>query len=216
MTDKTPLLRVAPPSACNGATVQQHLPDATAPASPAPCCAVAFPTACNTQQQRSDAPQTAPTAICCTVAQVGSATTQQQPIGATGRATTAQRPSLKTLARKVLDAQQAVQQARNNAPDGVADVQPRNELLQQQRTRLLTAARAAQVPEHVIAELPDSEIPGCELLTDPGIRRFAQICLENWLVARGVLILHPTAPEIDLARYRATDPDSPRPRGTTP
>ena len=88
--------------------------------------------------------------------------------------------------------------------------------LQRQRTRLLTAARAVGVPEHVIRELPDSEIPGCELLTDPGIRRFAQICLENWLVARGVLILHPTAPEIALARYRATDPDSPRPRGTTP
>ena len=159
MTDKTPLLRVASPSACN---------------------------------------------------------TQQQPIGATGRATTAQRPSLKALARKVLDAQQGVQQARNNAPDVVADAQPRNEVVQQQRHRLLAAARAARVPDHVIRELPDSEIDGCQWLEESGLRRYAQICLENWLVARGVLILHPTAPEIDLATYRSTHPDSPRTRGTPP
>lgn len=169
-----------------------------------------------TQQQPSDATAPAAPAICCTVAQVGCATAQQQPIGATGRATTAQRPSLKTLARKVLDAQQAVQQARNNAPDVVADVQPRNEGVQQQRTRLLTVARAVGVPEHVIRELPDSEIPGCELLTDAGIRRFAQIVLENWLVARGVTVLFPTDPLKDLERYRITHPDSPRTRGTTP
>ena len=85
-----------------------------------------------------------------------------------------------------------------------------------QRSRLLTAARELGIPRLVIAELPDAEIVGCELLTDPGMRRFAQICLENWLTARGVLILHPTTPEIDLATYRSTHPDSPRPRGTTP
>ncbi len=85
-----------------------------------------------------------------------------------------------------------------------------------QRERLIGAARAVGVPDHVILELPDAEIDGCELLTDPGIRRFTQICLENWLTARGVLILHPTAPEIDLATYRSTHPDLPRPRGTTP
>ena len=169
-----------------------------------------------TQQQPSDATAPAAPAICCTVAQVGCATAQQQPIGATGRATTAQRPSLKTLARKVLDAQQAVQQARNNAPDVVADVQPRNEGVQQQRTRLLTVARAVGVPEHVITELPDEDVQGCEWLADPGIARYAQCVLEAWLRARGVLILHPTAPEIDLARFRATHPDSPPTRGTTP
>ena len=153
MTDKTPLLRVAPPSACN---------------------------------------------------------TQQQPIGATGRATTAQRPSLKALARKVLDAQQGVQQARNNAPDVVADAQPRNEVVQQQRTRLLAAARELGIPRLVIAELPDAEIDGCQWLDEPSLRRYAQICLENWLVARGVLILHPTNPARDLERYRITNPDAPR------
>ena len=88
--------------------------------------------------------------------------------------------------------------------------------LQRQRTRLLTAARAVGVPEHVIRELPDSEIPGCELLTDAGIRRFAQIVLENWLVARGVTVLFPTDPLKDLARYRATHPDSPPTKGASP
>ena len=149
MTDKTPLLRVAPPSACN---------------------------------------------------------TQQQPIGATGRATTAQRPSLKALARKVLDAQQGVQQARNNAPDVVADAQPRNEVVQQQRTRLLAAARELGIPRLVIAELHDGDIAGCEHLTDPGLRRYAQIVLENWLTKRGVIVLHPTDPARDLERYRVTNP----------
>ena len=166
MTDTTPLLRVAPPSACNNATVQQQPSDATAPAAPA---------------------------ICCTVAQVGCATAQQQPIGATGRATAAQRPSLKALARKVLDAQQGAQQARNNAPDVVAEAHPRNEVVQQQRTRLLAAARAEKVPDHIIAALPDCDAADCEHLTDAGIARYVQILLENHLRARGVAILRPVA-----------------------
>ena len=83
-----------------------------------------------------------------------------------------------------------------------------------QRSRLLTAARELGIPRLVIAELPDAEIDGCELLTDPGIRRYAQICLENWLTARGVAILHPIDPTKDLERFRATHPDSPPTRGT--
>ena len=79
-----------------------------------------------------------------------------------------------------------------------------------ERHRLLAAARAAQVPDHVIRELPDSEIDGCQWLDEPSLRRYAQICLENWLVARGVLILHPTNPARDLERYRITNPDAPR------
>ena len=86
----------------------------------------------------------------------------------------------------------------------------------QQRHRLLAAARAAQVPDHVICELADAEIDGCQWLEEPGLRRYAQIVLENWLVARGVLILHPTDPTKDLDRYRIMHPDSPRTRGTTP
>lgn len=137
------------------------------------------------------------------VAPLSTCNTQQQPIGATGVATATQRPSLKALARKVLDAQQAAQQARNNAPDVVAGVQPRNDVLQQQRHRLLTVAREMNIPRLVIAELPDAEIDGCEHLTDPSIRRYAQICLENWLTARGCLILHPTDPTRDFARWQA-------------
>ena len=83
-----------------------------------------------------------------------------------------------------------------------------------QRSRLLTAARELGIARLVIAELPDAEIDGCELLTDPGIRRYAQICLENWLTARGVAILHPIDPTKDLERFRATHPDSPPTRGT--
>ena len=79
-----------------------------------------------------------------------------------------------------------------------------------QRTRLLTVARELGIPRVAIAELPDAEIDGCELLTDAGLRRYAQIVLENWLTARGVIVLHPTDPTKDLERFRATHPDSPR------
>ena len=177
------LLRVAPLGECNNATTQQQLPDATAKPATAVCCVLHPPTR---------------------------ATAQQTEICATGRATSTQQPSLKALARKVLQAQQAAQQARNNAPNVVADAQPRNEVVQQQRHRLLAAARELNIPRLVIAELPDAEIDGCQWLDEPGIRRYAQIVLENWLTARGVLILHPTDPTRDLARYRITTPELPR------
>lgn len=80
---------------------------------------------------------------------------------------------------------------------------PDTSTVTQQRTRLLTAARAVRVPDHVIAELPDAEIDSCQHLTEPGLRRYAQICLENWLTARGCLILHPTDPTRDFARWQA-------------
>ena len=76
----------------------------------------------------------------------------------------------------------------------------------QQRTRLLTLARAMNIPRLVIAELPDAEIDGCQHLTEPALRRYAQIILENWLTARGVIVLHPTDPLKDLDRYRITHP----------
>ncbi len=80
--------------------------------------------------------------------------------------------------------------------------------LQRQRTRLIAAAVAQGIPRTIIAALPDCEIDGCEHLSDPGIRRYAQCVLEAWLRARGVLILHPTTPEIDLATYRSTHPET--------
>ena len=76
-----------------------------------------------------------------------------------------------------------------------------------QRTRLLSVARAMNIPRLVIAELPDAEIDGCQHLTEPGLRRYAQICLENWLRRRGVIVLHPTAPEVDLATYQQFHPE---------
>ena len=85
-----------------------------------------------------------------------------------------------------------------------------------QRTRLLAAACAAQVPEHVIAALDDLDVDGCQWLEEPGLRRYAQICLERWLTARGVTVLYPTNPTRDLERYRITNPDSPPTRGPTP
>ena len=98
-----------------------------------------------------------------------------------------------------------IELARANKPE-LLQALPDAAEIARQRTRLLTAARAVGVPDHIIAELPDCEIDGCEHLTDPGIRRYAQICLENWLVSRGVLILHPTDPTKDLDRYRITNP----------
>ena len=153
MTDNTPLLRVAPLGACNSATTQQQPPAAPVPASPAICCAVADPTR---------------------------ATAQQPPIRATTPATAAQQPSLKALARKVLDAQQAAQQARNNAPDVVADAQPRNNGLQQkqhpkpdaaaQRARLLHAAALENIDPAVIHCLDDADIEGCQYWSDTQLR----------------------------------------------
>ena len=153
MTDNTPLLRVAPLGACNSATTQQQPPAAPVPASPAICCAVADPTR---------------------------ATAQQPPIRATTPATAAQQPSLKALARKVLDAQQAAQQARNNAPDVVADAQPRNNGPQQkqhpkpdpaeQRRRLLLAAAREGIDRAVVDALDDADIEGCQHWSDCQLR----------------------------------------------
>lgn len=72
-----------------------------------------------------------------------------------------------------------------------------------QRSRLLAAARGVKVPEHVIRALDDLDVDGCQWLDEPGLRRYAQICLENWLTARGCLILHPTDPTRDFARWQA-------------
>lgn len=134
----------------------------------------------------------------------------------TPHGTPAERTSLKALAHKVLRAEHHAEQERNiptkTPPEqrsivpsgGTASGTPAE--ITQQRHRLLTVARAMNIPRLVIAELPDAEIDGCQHLTEPGLRRYAQICLENWLTARGVLILHPTDPTKDLERYRITNP----------
>ena len=98
-----------------------------------------------------------------------------------------------------------IELARQHKPELLAALPDTSEL-HRQRTRLLTLARELGIPRLVIAELPAAEIEGCEHLTDPGLRRYAQICLENWLTARGVIVLHPTDPTRDLERYRITHP----------
>ena len=108
-----------------------------------------------------------------------------------------------------------VELARAHKPE-LLQALPDGAEIARQRTRLLTLARELGIPRLVIAELHDGDIAGCEHLTDPGLRRYAQICLENWLTKRGVIVLHPTDPTKDLDRYRITHPDSPRTRGTTP
>ncbi len=133
--------------------------------------------------------------------------------------TPAERPSLKALARKVLQAEHPAERERNSTPETPPEQRstgtpsrnaqrntPEGAELHRQRTRLLTLARELGIPRLVIAELPDAEIEGCQHLTDPGLRRYAQICLENWLTARGVIVLHPTDPTKDLERYRITNP----------
>lgn len=81
---------------------------------------------------------------------------------------------------------------------------PDTSTVTQQRTRLLTAARAVRVPDHVIRALDDLDVDGCQWLDEPGLRRYAQIVLENWLTARGCLILHPLDPCRDLVRWQAS------------
>ena len=95
--------------------------------------------------------------------------------------------------------------ARASKPELLAALPDTSEL-HRQRHRLLAAARELGIPRLVIAELHDGDIAGCEHLTDPGLRRYVQICLENWLTARGVIVLHPTDPTKDLERYRITNP----------
>ena len=98
-----------------------------------------------------------------------------------------------------------IELARQHKPELLAALPDTSELYRQ-RHRLLALAREMNIPRLVIAELPDAEIAGCEHLTDPGLRRYAQIVLENWLTARGVIVLHPTDPLKDLDRYRVTHP----------
>ena len=108
---------------------------------------------------------------------------------------------LKLTAATVIPAD-VIELARAHKPELLAALPDPTE----QRHRLLAAARELGIPRLVIAELPDAEIEGCQHLTDPGLRRYAQICLENWLTARGVIVLHPTDPTKDLERYRITHP----------
>ena len=108
---------------------------------------------------------------------------------------------LKLTAATVIPAD-VIELARAHKPELLAALPDPTE----QRHRLLAAARELGIPRLVIAELPDAEIDGCQWLDEPSLRRYAQICLENWLVARGVLILHPTNPARDLERYRITHP----------
>lgn len=154
-----------------------------------------------------------PRSACSTVPQPRDGTVEH-PLqnGGTPHGTPAERTSLKALARKVLRAEHHAEQERNiptkTPPEqrsivpgsGTATGTPAE--IAQQRTRLLTLAREMSIPRSVIAELPDAEIDGCQYLTEPALRRYAQICLENWLVARGVVVLHPTDPTRDLERYR--------------
>ena len=72
-----------------------------------------------------------------------------------------------------------------------------------QRERLIGAARAVGVPDHIIAALDDLDVDGCQWLDERGLLRYAQIVQENHLRARGVAILRPTQPTTRLKPHPA-------------
>ena len=99
----------------------------------------------------------------------GCNTQQTPPEHATACATGAQQPSLKALAHKVLGAQQPTQQTCNKAPSApVAALSPHQ--IAVQRERLLQACAKEGLDRSVVDLLPDSDIPGTELLRDVQLR----------------------------------------------
>lgn len=88
---------------------------------------------------------------------------------ATTTATGTQPQSLRALAHKVLGAQQAAQPTRNSTPSApVAGLSPRQ--IAVQRDRLLAACAREGLDRSVVDLLPDSDIPGTELLNDVQLR----------------------------------------------
>ena len=85
-----------------------------------------------------------------------------------------------------------IELARQHKPELMAALQDAAEI-GRQRTRLIAAAVAQGIPRTIIAALADADVQGCQWLDEPGLRRYAAICRENHLRARGVAILRPVA-----------------------